>query len=433
MPTSTKQPKLVMLFTIPGKICPILKSLMVLMLASKANTLAFSLWSRHGCATSVMIFVARFQTFFTPNGDGTFINDSVLNARYIPGNSDRNNGSVVLTLTGTSAAPCNSQDTSEITITIKPEATLELPSNLSFCPGEPVQLNAIGTFTSISWTHNGNGSLNSNTDSNPIYTLASDDTSETVVFTAIANLAGSSCAQAVKQVSVTINEAVSAEAGDPDVLCSADNSITLVNGANVNGTNTFTNATNFYNADLDVYNCLTGGVSGTDLLPDGDDPLAIFNISRTVNEESGLLYGFEFAGQHLFGDGYGVTANYTSVNGDLEADRDALNVQFALTGMNDSANLSGFYETDKYSVRLSWNWRDEFLGGFDQHSSPVFTEEYEQWDLNASYSLNDKVELFVQGLNLTEEVVRTYVRYPEQLLALGQYGTTWIIGGRYRF
>ena len=57
--------------------------------------------------------------------------------------------------------------------------------------------------------------------------------------------------------------------------------------------------------------------------------MAIFNISRTVNEESGLLYGFEFAGQHLFGEGYGVTANYTSVNGDLEADRDALNVQFA--------------------------------------------------------------------------------------------------------
>ena len=176
---------------------------------------------------------------WTTNGDGTFIVDNVLNARYNPGTSDRNNRSVILTLTGTSAAPCNSQDSSEITINIKPEATLELPSNLSFCPGEPVQLNATGNFTSISWTHNGNGSLNSNTDSNPIYTIASDDTAETVVFTAIATLVGSSCAQAVKQVSVTINEAVSAEAGDPDVLCSADNSVTLVNGANVNGTNTF--------------------------------------------------------------------------------------------------------------------------------------------------------------------------------------------------
>ena len=184
---------------------------------------------------------------------------------------------------------------------------------------------------------------------------------------------------------------------------------------------------------MDVFACLTGSVGGTQLLPDGDDPLALFDVTREVNEETGTLYGFELAAQHLFEGGYGITANYTTVNGDVEADKDAIGYQFALTGMSDSANLSGFYETDKYSVRLSWNWRDEFLGGFDQHSSPVFTEEYEQWDLNASYSLNDRVELFVQGLNLTEEVVRTYVRYPEQLLALGQYGTTWIIGGRYRF
>jgi TonB-dependent receptor len=182
-----------------------------------------------------------------------------------------------------------------------------------------------------------------------------------------------------------------------------------------------------------VYACLTAGAAGVSLLPDGDDPLALFDVTREVNEETGTLYGFELAAQHLFEDGYGITANYTTVNGDVEADRDAIGYQFALTGMSDSANLSGFYETDKYSVRLSWNWRDEFLGGFDQHSSPVFTEEYEQWDLNATYNLNDNVELFVQGLNLTEEVVRTYVRYPEQLLALGQYGTTWVIGGRYRF
>ena len=187
------------------------------------------------------------------------------------------------------------------------------------------------------------------------------------------------------------------------------------------------------NTDALVYTCLAGGASGIDLLPDADDPLAIFDIARTVNEETGLLYGFEFAGQHLFGDGFGVTANYTTVNGDLEADRDAVNVQFALTGMNDSANLSGFYETDKYSVRLSWNWRDEFLGGFDQHSSPVYTEAYEQWDLNASYNVNDNFEVYAQGLNLTGETIRTYIRYKEQLSSLGQYGTTYIVGARYKF
>jgi len=188
-----------------------------------------------------------------------------------------------------------------------------------------------------------------------------------------------------------------------------------------------------------VYQCLAGydeegnPISGVDLLPDGDDPLIMFNVNRFVNEESGTLYGFEFAGQHLFGDGYGVTANFTTVNGDLEADREALDYQFALTGMNDSANLSGFYETDKYSVRLSWNWRDEFLGGFDQHNSPVYTEEYEQWDLNASYNVNDNFEVYAQGLNLTGETIRTYIRYKEQLSSLGQYGTTYIVGARYKF
>ena len=55
-------------------------------------------------------------------------------------------------------------------------------------------------------------------------------------------------------------------------------------------------------------------------LPDGDDPLALSSLfQETVNEESGTLYGFELAGQHLFGDGYGVTANYTSVNGDVRS------------------------------------------------------------------------------------------------------------------
>ena len=82
--------------------------------------------------------------------------------------------------------------------------------------------------------------------------------------------------------------------------------------------------------------------------------------------------------------------------------------------MNDSANLSGFYETDKYSVRLSWNWRDEFLGGFDQHSSPVYTEEYEQWDLNASYNVNDNFEVYAytSKLSLTlYEALRSHCSY----------------------
>ena len=93
--------------------------------------------------------------------------------------------------------------------------------------------------------------------------------------------------------------------------------------------------------DMSVFECLTGSVGGTQLLPDGDDPLALFDVTREVNEETGTLYGFELAAQHYL-KVVTVTANYTTVNGDVEADKDAIGYQFALTGMSDSANLSGF-------------------------------------------------------------------------------------------
>ena len=48
MPISTKHPKFVILFTIPGKSWPILKSAMVLIFLSKENTLAFALGSKPG-------------------------------------------------------------------------------------------------------------------------------------------------------------------------------------------------------------------------------------------------------------------------------------------------------------------------------------------------------------------------------------------------
>jgi outer membrane receptor protein involved in Fe transport len=101
--------------------------------------------------------------------------------------------------------------------------------------------------------------------------------------------------------------------------------------------------------------------------------------------------------------------------------------------MSDSANFSVFYETDVLSARVSYNWRDEYLSGFDQHSSPVFNEEYSQIDANVNYQVNDNLSVFVEGLNLTDETQRVYVRYSEQLLDASQYGAIYNIGARYKF
>lgn len=177
-----------------------------------------------------------------------------------------------------------------------------------------------------------------------------------------------------------------------------------------------------------------GQPAGSRIFARPGDPLATFTVTTTENAEVGNLYGWELAVQHMFGDtGFGVQANATIVKGDVDADRNVIEQSFALPGLSDSANLTVFYENEWLSTRLAYNWRDEFLSGFDQFGSPVFTEEYAQLDFNATWYATPKLAVFLEAINLTEEVQRTYVRYPEQLIRGNQYGSRYNVGLRYDF
>ena len=137
--------------------------------------------------------------------------------------------------------------------------------------------------------------------------------------------------------------------------------------------------------------------------------------------------------QHLFGDtGFGVGANYTTVNGDIDVDRSVIGFQFVLPGLSDSANLVGFYESDHWQARIAYNWRDEFLNGTPDNQ-PAYTEEFAQWDANVSYLVTDNLTVFVEGLNITDESQRIYNRFPNQMKNLNQFEARYNIGARYTF
>ena len=164
------------------------------------------------------------------------------------------------------------------------------------------------------------------------------------------------------------------------------------------------------------------------------DPLAVFDVTTTENAEIGNLSGWELAVQHFFGDtGFGVAANYTAVNGDVDPDRDLVGVQFALAGLSDSGNLSVFFENEIVSARIAFNWRDEFFNGFDADGGPTFVEAYAPIDLNVTWYATDQLDVFFEAINITEEVTRTYSRYEEQFLRGNEYGSRFNIGARYNF
>ena len=174
-----------------------------------------------------------------------------------------------------------------------------------------------------------------------------------------------------------------------------------------------------------------------DILPTAEDPLLTFINSKPVNNKSANIYGFEMAVQHFFGDtGFGIQANYTTVNGDVGYDitADPSVTQFALVGLSDTANVVLMYEKDAWQARLAYNWRDEFLNTTSQYvNEPSFTEALSQIDFNVSYEFNEDLTVFVEGINITEENSRTHGRTSAQLWRMEELGARYAVGMRYKF
>lgn len=173
-----------------------------------------------------------------------------------------------------------------------------------------------------------------------------------------------------------------------------------------------------------------------DIIGQPGDPIATFRITTPANQKSASLDGWEFNLQHMIEDtGFGIAANYTIVNSSLTYDNYNLGEQFALEGLSDSANIVGFYDKDKWQVRLAYNWRDKFLSGrFDgQGANPNYTEPYGQLDASISYQFSENLSVSFEGINLTDETVRIHGRNKNQVLWLTQGGPRYGMGVRYKF
>ncbi|WP_042144753.1 MULTISPECIES: TonB-dependent receptor [unclassified Pseudoalteromonas] len=174
-----------------------------------------------------------------------------------------------------------------------------------------------------------------------------------------------------------------------------------------------------------------------DVLPNSDDPLMDFVGQTPVNNKEAKIDGFELAVQHFFGEtGFGFQANYTTVNGDIGFDVNAPTsvTQFALVGLSDTANLVLMYENDEFQARIAYNWRDDFLAnGARYQNEPEFIESYSQIDFNVSYNVNEKLSVFFEGINITEENSRSHGRTTAQMWNLEQLGARYALGARYSF
>ena len=170
-----------------------------------------------------------------------------------------------------------------------------------------------------------------------------------------------------------------------------------------------------------------------------DDPIATFQITVPANTQANSLKGFELNVQHAFGNsGFGIAANYTKVKSGLKYDNMSFTQQYALVGLSDSANVVGFYEDAKFSVRVAYNWRDKFLAAVNDgnqlgRSAPIFTEPYSQVDVSLGYNFTERLSMQAEVINLGDSILRQHGRTEQEVFSVTQTGRRYMLGLRYKF
>lgn len=169
-----------------------------------------------------------------------------------------------------------------------------------------------------------------------------------------------------------------------------------------------------------------------------------FNFDHTypINLNESTIKGYEFTFNYQFAnlpspfDGLGMAFNYTGVQSSTSIDPATLNTGtgqvFAVPGVGDSANLSGYYEKGPWQARLAINWRDKYLSSLASGPSgqPLTTKPYAQLDMSASYKIRENISVFVEGTNLTREQIGDYQVYLNRPNSVKFDGRTLAVGVR---
>ena len=199
----------------------------------------------------------------------------------------------------------------------------------------------------------------------------------------------------------------------------------------------------------DVDSFIVSSTTSEYVADDSDSGSSAAGVTRPYNGDGGTVQGLEFAIQKGFENGLGFIVNYTY--SDSETDEKSLtqnNLQ--LPGVSEHAyNVIGFYENDKFSARIAYSWRDEYLspdntfiaitgltdafGEGNDRPLANYYKDYGQVDVSMSYDITENFTLTAEGVNLTEEDQERYAEYENLFRSFTSGESRYVLGASFRF
>jgi TonB-dependent receptor len=198
---------------------------------------------------------------------------------------------------------------------------------------------------------------------------------------------------------------------------------------------------------IDVEQTMTYSETGvsTSLLPEGFVASDDAAVSFSTNSGDAYIQGLELTLQRDFDflsapfNNLGVTGNVSLTSGEVDYYTDG-----EVSGTSDFPNLSdvtsnitGYYETDVWGVRVSMSYRSKYINGGAVSGQQDYSgfESSAFWDFSAFYQASEDLKLTIEGSNLTDQADQQFSRLDnvDRLYNVTNSGRTIYLGASYKF
>ncbi|WNO52903.1 TonB-dependent receptor [Stakelama saccharophila] len=141
------------------------------------------------------------------------------------------------------------------------------------------------------------------------------------------------------------------------------------------------------------------------------ETVTVQQYSTQANGSSAVSQGIELYAQHTLDFGLGAQVNFTYNDtsvADVSLNGEKVGTSPLVGSAKTQVNASIFYEHGPVLLRASYNRRGEVVGGLSSGLN-IYSDPYEQVDLNASYALFENVQLTASVINLTKSEQRQHL------------------------
>jgi iron complex outermembrane receptor protein len=159
------------------------------------------------------------------------------------------------------------------------------------------------------------------------------------------------------------------------------------------------------------------------------------DFSNPDNGRGAEISGVELSYQQAFGD-FGLQANYTYTDADSLDDRDSVANPGSgrVAGVsNNLFNVSGYYENNMVSARLSYNYRTQYYDGISEFGSEMYIDDYGQWDMSVTVAATESIDVTFEGVNITDEDLEYYHIDESRASRVYSNGPRYVVGVNYNF